>query len=131
VGVDLDIWVNKKDIPKLFELNSQVQIWDDFYFLLNWSGIRWYRFQEKFNLESDNEPKTSKELLDHLARSNIKIKDRDSWVNILNKYDLIFAPDTKYKEIKEKGTHMEISDLESWIKKLVKEHINELIGEGK
>jgi len=68
--------------------------------------------------------------LNHLAETNAIIKDRETWVDILNKYDLIFAPDTRYKEIKEKGTHIEVSDLESWIKKLVKEHINELIGKG-
>jgi len=128
MGVDLDIWINKKDIPKLLELDSQIQVWSHFYFLLKWSGIRWYRFQENFNLEN-YEPITSKELLDHLARSNIKIKDRDSWVDVLSKYDLLFAPDTKYTEIKEKGTHIEVSDLEKWIQKLVKKHINELIGE--
>jgi len=128
MGVDLNIWINKKDIPKLLDLQAKdFMFWDDFYFLRDFGIIRWYRFLDIFGIEEPTyEPLTSKQILEHLAKSNKKIKDRERWVEILNKYDLVFAPDTKHKEIAKKE-YIEILDLENRIQKLVKQHFEEVV----
>jgi len=92
MGVDLLIYVNKKDVRKLLDLDSELMDWNDFYFLLSQLS-RWYVFQNRFGLDS-SEPITANDLLKHIAKVNMKIKDRERLVDILSKYDLIFAPDT-------------------------------------
>jgi len=126
MGINLNIWINKKDVPKLLGIQSQeFSDWNDFYFLLENNLIRWYVFQEIFGLEPDDyQPRTSKQLLEHLAKINKKIKNRERWVEILIKYDLIFAPDT-YQEIP--SDYIEVFDLEENIQKLTKQHFDEVV----
>jgi len=125
MGINLCIYIARKDLSKLLDIreNQNFFSWDDFYFLLSYNGVRWYVFQENFNLEpTDYNPISSKELLNHIAKTNAKIKNRERWVDLLSKYELIFAPDTK----KISGDYVEIGDLENWIQLLVKAHFDEV-----
>jgi len=131
MGVDLEIWINKKDLEKLLGLNSDLSSWDDFYFLLKYDGIRWYRFTEMMGVDdsevlsmSSQKSFTSKELLEHLAKTNVKVKDRSYWVDICMNYDLIFAPDTEKIEDK---NYIRICEVEKFIINLTKKNIPSLL----
>jgi len=94
MGVDLVIYCKKKDLKKLLNVGEGFVTWFKFDFLINnFCGIRWYRFKEMFNLET-NDPITSKDLITHIAVHGCNFKNRREFVSILMEYDLLFAPDT-------------------------------------
>ena len=122
MGINLNIYVHKKDLFNLLEDPA------DFTFLLGQSLMRYYQFEELFDLsdwESSNEI-TSQDLLTHLARLSSKIPDRETWVDILSNYDLIFLPDYKKLPDKKADKYFEIYNIYSALVSYGQENIQEV-----
>jgi len=129
MGVNLCIYVHKDDLGKMLDLKNEFPNWDDFLFLVDYTIVRWYTFEEKFKLDlmdKDAYEKgvTSKELLIHMAKLNESINNRGRWVEILSKYNLLFAPDTK-TDIGDEW--IDIDDLFYAIQKMVLARFDELM----
>jgi len=128
MGVNLVIYVHRDDLKKLLELEDSVMIWDDFLFLVDESHQRWYNFEEKMKLHESEliaERKiTSRELLIHIASLNKKIPMRRTWARILERYNLLFAPDTEEVDETE---WISIKDIFYAIQELVKRRFKEVL----
>lgn len=124
MGIDLVIYVKKDDVRKLLDIDSDYPDWSAFLFLLK-KQVRFYRFLEEMGLDERTREINSKELLVHLAKTNKKIEDRDEWVEILSKFDLIFAPDT-YTDINEEE-YVPLDVVEHGVYDVIRKHFNEVM----
>jgi len=131
MGVNLCIYVHKDDLGKLLGLKNEFPNWDDFLFLVDYTIVRWYTFEQEFHLDRNPNNKdiyelgiTSKELLYHMARTDKHIPNREKWVKILGTYNLLFAPDTKTNVGKD---WIDVDDLFYAIKKMVLVRFDELM----
>ena len=124
MGIDLVIYVKKDDVRKLLDIDSDYPDWGVFLFLLK-KQVRFYRFLEEMGLDERTREINSKELLVHLAKTNKKIEDRDEWVEILSKFDLIFAPDT-YTDINEEE-YVPLDVVEHGVYDVIRKHFNEVM----
>lgn len=120
MGVCTDIFIKKE---QLIDVMDNISV---FAKLLQWSGIRWYRFCEKIpNIESYvyHEYFTSDDIKDYLMRSNKKIRDREIFAEITN-YDIIFAPDSIGEDFVSQG-YVEVSRLYDAMFMLIKKYADE------
>ena len=130
MGVNLIIYVHRKDLERLLDTGSRWPCWDDFQFLVGYSSIRWHAFCREFYLEDygekdiNREGITSKELLVHLASTSGKIGNRARWAEILSRYDLLFAPDTKEDIEKD---WLCIGDIDLGIKRMTADNLEKVI----
>ena len=124
MGIDLVIYVKKDDVRKLLDIDSDYPDWGVFLFLLK-KQVRFYRFLEEMGLDERTREINSKELLVHLAKTNKKIEDRDEWVEILSKFDLIFAPDT-YTDINEEE-YVPLDVVEHGVYDVIRKHFDEVM----
>ncbi|RLG16708.1 hypothetical protein DRN69_00040 [Candidatus Pacearchaeota archaeon] len=124
MGIDLVIYVKKDDVRRLLDIDSDYPDWSAFLFLLK-KQVRFYRFLEEMGLDERTREINSKELLVHLAKTNKKIEDRDEWVEILSKFDLIFAPDT-YTDINEEE-YVPLDVVEHGVYDVIRKHFNEVM----
>ena len=120
MGINVNIYVHKKD---LFNLLEDVF---DFSFLLKCSIMRYSSFLNMFNLEENRYPDgiTSKELLIEIAKSNSQIKNRETWISILDFYDLFFLPDTTTPK---DSNYIEIYTFYGAMISYTEEHLKELL----
>ena len=124
MGIDLVIYVKKDDVRRLLDIDSDYPDWSAFLFLLK-KQVRFYRFLEEMGLDERTREINSKELLVHLAKTNKKIEDRDEWVEILSKFDLIFAPDT-YTDINEEE-YIPLDVVEHGVYDVIRKHFDEVM----
>jgi len=129
MGVSLCIYVHKDDLGKLLDVDGTFPNWNDFLFLVDYTIVRWYTFEQEFHLnrieKNIYETRiTSKELLYHMARVDKHIPDRERWVKILSTYNLLFAPDTK-TDIGDEW--IDVDDLFYAIKKMALTRFGELM----
>ena len=123
MGVDTNIFVRKDQVETLLDNFS-----DDFVFLVSKTLIRWndFLYEMPESLQEDSMI-TSKELLLEIARTN-KFENREEWVNICSKYDLVFQADTLKAP---NGEYVELFDLYSEIKKEVLKKYKKFINDVK
>lgn len=124
MGIDLVIYVRKDDVRKLLDIDSDYPDWNAFLFLSR-KQVRFYRFLEEMGLDEGTRKISSKELLIHLAKTNKKIKDRDKWVEILSRFDLMFVPDT-YNDIDEEE-YVPLDVVEQGVYSTIRRHFKEVM----
>lgn len=120
MGTNTSIFLKIKDLPELLE-----GFRSDFLFLEN-MGWRWYRFQNYFHLDIGMDTITSKDLFLHIAKTKEKIKEREKWVDLLNKYDIIFQSES----LDEKPNEEEWIDIGSFYYRMIdfiKDNVDEIV----
>ena len=115
MGFNMLIYIKRKQLKNL------VDDFDNFMFLVNKTYMRWYIFQWEFGTEKDKI--TCKELLVLLANTDKKIKDRKTWANLCQTYDLIFQSE---KVEEEPEDYVEVWDFFLKLKEFVKKNIKQI-----
>ncbi len=123
MGINLDIYVHKKDLYDLLEDPA------DFAFLLRKTIMRYHQFTDLFDIDElmHQDGISSQTLLAHIAKYNLKIPNRETWVEILNSYDLIFLPDSKSLPQSIRSQYFEIYSLYSSMVSYIEEHFEDYI----
>jgi len=128
MGVDLEIMINKKQASKLLKEIT----WDDFLYLLKYEPYRWYRFLEEFDVNEDwvsainGGILRSFDMIKLVATSEMDNDEKERFIDILLKYDLIFLPDIKVNDELRKN-YVSVFDLFYAIQKLVNNNTDAVI----